>query len=104
MNPGVVPRLQRFVTQLISETNGLALEDTLALASQSPQLESEPDLLRCFDEFRELLGRFRLDGESIEALFAHPVAQALGGFFRAFPIPFHDEHIHLTGTLDAEFV
>lgn len=104
MDPAVVPRLQRFLTQLISETNGLSLEDTLALAQQSPQLEAENDLRHCIDEFRDLLGRFRLDGTPIEKLFEHPVSQALAGFFRAFPIPFHDEHIHLTGSLDAEFV
>src|SRR6185369_9076060 len=35
---------------------------------------------------------------------AHPVSKALGAFFRAFPIPFRDEHIHLTGSLDADFI
>ena len=104
MDPAVVPRLTRFLTQLISETSGLALEDTLALAQQSPQIEADPDLRQCIDEFRQLLGGFRLDGESIEKLFAHPVSKALAAFLRNFPIPFHDEHIHLTGSLDAEFV
>ena len=28
----------------------------------------------------------------------------MAAFFLAFPIPFHDEHIHLTGSLDAEFI
>jgi adenosine deaminase len=40
----------------------------------------------------------------IESLLGHPVALALEAFFRAFPLPFHDEHTHLTGSLDAEFV
>ena len=62
----VIPRLTRFFTQLISETSGLSLEDTLVLAEQS-QLEDD---------------------------LAHPVSRALEEFFRAFPIPFHDEHIH----------
>jgi adenosine deaminase len=100
----MVPRLQRFFTQLISETSGLALDDTLALAEQSPQLEEERDLGDCIREFRALLGRFRLGQIPIEPVLNHDVSQALAAFFRAFPIPFHDEHIHLTGSLDADFV
>ncbi|HEY6136663.1 MAG TPA: hypothetical protein VI670_02760 [Thermoanaerobaculia bacterium] len=100
----MIPRLQRFFAQLISETSGLALEDTLVLARQSPQLSDEPDLGACIAEFHDLLGKFRLQQTPIETLLAHPVSNALEAFFRAFPIPFHDEHIHLTGSLDAEFV
>jgi adenosine deaminase len=100
----LVPRLQRFFAQLISETSGLALEDTLVLARQSPQLSDEPDLGACIAEFHELLGRFRLQQTPIERLLEHPVSVAFEAFFRAFPMPFHDEHIHLTGSLDAEFV
>jgi adenosine deaminase len=98
----VVSRLQSFLTQLISETSGLSLEDTLVLAEGSPQLEA--DLAAQFREFRAVLGKFRLGQVPIDALFAHPVSKALESFFRAFPIPFRDEHIHLTGSLDAEFV
>src|SRR5260370_541542 len=100
----VIPRLTRFFTQLISETSGLALEDTLALAEQSLQLDHDPELARLVREFHALLGQFRLGQKPIEALFDHPVSHGLTGFFRAFPIPFHDEHTHLTGSLDAEFV
>src|SRR4051794_12034219 len=100
----LVPRLQRFFTQLISETGGLSLDDTLVLARQSPQLSDEPDLGACIGEFHDLLGRFRLQRAPIEALIDHPVSHAFEAFFRAFPIPFHDEHIHLTGSLNAEFV
>lgn len=101
MLSGVVPRLTRFFTQLISETSGLSLEDTLALAEQSLLPDEELALVR---DFRKLLGRFRLDDTPIETLLAHPVSDALAGFFRAFPLPFRDEHIHLTGSLDAEFL
>lgn len=98
----VVPRLTRFFTQLISETSGLALEDTLSLAEAAPHLDAE--LAAHIREFHELLGRFRLNGVSIDRLLEHPVSQALEQFFRAFPIPFRDEHIHLSGSLDADFV
>src|SRR4051812_5921628 len=95
-------RLTRFLTQLISETSGLSLDDTLSLAHGSPHLEA--DLANDLADFHALLGRFRLGETPIDALFAHPVSRALEGFLRAFPIPFHDEHIHLTGSLSADFI
>ncbi|HEX2831534.1 MAG TPA: hypothetical protein VHW00_00885 [Thermoanaerobaculia bacterium] len=97
-------RLTRFLTQLISETSGLSLDDTLTLAHGSPQLESEPELAGALREFHSRIGQFRVSQAPIERLLEHPVSHALAAFFRAFPIPFHDEHIHLTGSLDAEFI
>src|SRR5438477_12581312 len=99
-----IPRLTRFLTQLISETSGLALEDTLTLAEQSPQPDHDSELGHLVREFHELLGRFRLGQTPIETLFDHPVSHALAAFLRAFPIPFRDEHTHLTGSLDAAFI
>lgn len=96
--------LTRFLTQLISETSGLSLDDTLVLASNAPQLAEEPELARTIEEFRALLGRFRLHQTPIETLLEHGFSHALADFFRGFPIPFRDEHIHLTGSLAAEFV
>ena len=104
MDRTIVARLTRFLTQLISETSGLALEDTLALAEAAPQLEDDPELAGCIREFHALLGRFRLNATPIEPLLDHPVSLALGEFFRAFPLPFRDEHIHLSGSLAADFV
>ena len=101
MHPQLVRRLTRFLTALISETSGLSLEDTLILAEQS---RLEPDLGAAISEFHELLGRFRLGAEPIEILLDHPVARALADFLLAFPIPFRDEHIHLSGSLDADFI
>jgi adenosine deaminase len=100
----LIDRLTRFLTQLISETSGLALDDTLVLARQAPQLAEEPELAGTIAEFHALLGRFRLNQTPIEALLDHPFSHALADFFRRFPIPFRDEHIHLTGSLAAEFV
>jgi adenosine deaminase len=96
--------LTSFLTQLISETSGLSLDDTLTLGAQAPQLVANPQLHALVCEFQTLLARFRINATPIESLFEHPVSHALGDFFRAFPIPFRDEHIHLTGSLDAEFV
>ena len=99
-----VARLTRFFTHLISETNGLSLEDSLALAEQSPQLDSDPELAHAIRDFHALLGRFRVKAIPIETLLEHPVSHGLAAFFRGFPLPFHDDHIHLTGSLHADFV
>jgi adenosine deaminase len=104
MLPPITPRLTGFFTRLISETNGLSLEDTLTLAHQAAQFENDPELSQHLRDFHRLLGQFRLKQIRIDELFAHPVSDALAGFFRAFPIPYRDEHTHLTGSLDAEFV
>jgi hypothetical protein len=104
MHSPIVARLARFFTQLISETSGLSIDDTLTLAAQAPQLDADAELAREVREFHALLGRFRNRGVPIDALLGHPVSAGLASMFRAFPIPFRDEHIHLTGSLDAEFI
>jgi adenosine deaminase len=104
MDLAVSRRLTRLFTRIISETSGLSLDDTLALTRQSVHPEQDADLEVLIREFHTLLGRFRMNEATIEALLEHPVAHGLAGFFRAFPIPFHDEHIHLTGSLDAAFI
>lgn len=104
MNSDLTGRLTRFFTRLISETNGLSLEDTLDLAEQSPQFEKDPELAQCIREFHSLLGKFHHEALPIETLLEHPVSEGLAEFFRSFPLPFRDEHIHLTGSLAADFV
>lgn len=104
MQDALVSRLARFLTTLISETNGLSLHDTLSLALDAPQLAADAEMRQSLVEFHELLGRFRIDQAPIDALLSHPVSHAFEEFFRAFPIPFRDEHVHLTGSLDAEFI
>jgi adenosine deaminase len=99
-----IPALTRLFTQLISETSGLSLDDTLTLAEQAPHLDREPQLLAQIAHFHTILGRFRLNQAPIESLLDHPVSHALAAFLRAFPIPFRDEHIHLTGSLAADFI
>jgi adenosine deaminase len=101
MHAHSIAPLTRFLTQLISETSGLSLDDTLALAEQSMVPAEQLALVR---EFRGLLNRFRINDLQIETLLEHPVSHALAAFFRAFPLPFRDEHIHLTGSLDATFI
>lgn len=97
-------RLTRFLVELISETNGLALEDTLELAEQSLLVDDDPELAALVRGFHDLLGRFRTDQARIDELFDHPFSGALYRFFREFPLPYRDEHTHLTGSLDAGFI
>jgi adenosine deaminase len=99
-----VSRLTRFLTQLISETSGLSIDDTLTLGERAPQLDDDPELAGLVRDFHAKLGQFRLHAAPIETLLDHPVSTALEDFFRAFPLPYRDEHIHLTGSLAAEFV
>ncbi len=99
-----IKRLTGYLTELISETNGLALEDTLELAENSGLVEADPELSQIVYDFHELLNGFRMDRERIEHLLAHPFSQALGNFLRAFPLPYREEHIHLTGSLAADFI
>jgi hypothetical protein len=99
-----IRRLTRFLTELISETNGLPLEDTLELARATPAADGDADVRELVSGFHALLRRFRIGEEEIDALLEHPFSTALREVFLAFPIPFRDEHTHLTGALDAEFI
>ncbi len=90
--------------KIISETNGISLSDTLELACQYESLEENPNVKKSVHEFRRLLSGFQQDEMDINTLFAHPVAAALHNFFKLFPLKYREEHIHLTGSLSAEFV
>ncbi|MGK2858396.1 MAG: hypothetical protein ACSLFQ_14445 [Thermoanaerobaculia bacterium] len=99
-----VDRLTTFIAELVSETNGLSLHDTLSLACQSRFEERDPEAARLIHEFRELLDQFRIGAAQIEQLLGHPFSLALGQFLRAFPLPYREEHIHLTGSISPEFL
>jgi adenosine deaminase len=103
-DPAAVGRLTHYLIELISETNGLSVEDTLELAEQSVLVEADPGIQAIIHDFRDLLGQFRLDREQIDPLLTHPFSDALSAVFRGFPLPYREEHIHLTGSLDAEFI
>jgi hypothetical protein len=55
-------------------------------------------------QFNDLLQKFSINQASIDQLLEHPVNQALFDFFRLFPLKYHEEHIHLTGAMTAEFI
>ena len=94
--------LAEHLINTISETNGITLADTLELSVMG---ETEhPHVKKSLMEFRRLLYGFQTDEVDIKTLLAHPVASALFIFFKKFPKPYIEEHIHLTGSLSADFI
>jgi adenosine deaminase len=96
--------LTDYLTKIISETNGISLSDTLELAVQGESRDDNPLVKKSLLEFRRLIYGFQGDEVDIKTLLAHPVSQALFHFFKRFPKPYIEEHIHLTGSLSAEFI
>jgi adenosine deaminase len=96
--------LADFLIRIISETNGITLADTLELAVLGDAKDDHPQIKKTLQEFRRLLYGFQSDEVDIKTLLGHPVADALFIFFRKFPKPYIEEHIHLTGSLSAEFI
>lgn len=96
--------LTEHLIKIISETNGITLTDTLELAVMGEAGDDNPLVKKSLLEFRRLLHSFHSDEVDIKTLLAHPVSEALFGFFKRFPRPYIEEHIHLTGSLSAEFI
>ena len=100
--PSKIDLLAEHLIKIISETNGISLADTLELAALGEV--DPPHIKKSLIEFRRLLYGFQSDEVDIKTLLAHPVASALFIFFKKFPKPYIEEHIHLTGSLSAEFI
>lgn len=96
--------LTKHLVNIISETNGISLEDTIDLLLSDNSTIHSTKVRRLVEEFRSLLADFQIDRGDIKALLRHPFSSALHEFFRAFPLPYREEHTHLTGALSAEFV
>ncbi|MBX3040828.1 MAG: hypothetical protein KF789_09000 [Bdellovibrionaceae bacterium] len=96
--------LYEALTIIISETNGLSLEDTLELLMTSELTEKSKEAHDSVQEFLELLDLFKTNKVNIGVLLDHPVSSALEQFFLKFPLKYNEEHIHLTGALNAEFI
>lgn len=100
----MIHELTRWLTGIISETNGISLDDTLELLLHSDVKIKNPAAYQLLLEFKELLSDFLQDRVSINTLLDHPVSKGLFEFFKHFPIKYNEEHIHLTGSLTAEFI
>jgi adenosine deaminase len=100
----VIKALELELTRIISETNGINLTDTLELLCHSQTVKDNPAVEKAVHEFIKLLAGYSVDEVDIDTLLGHPLSDSLFSFFRKFPLPFHEEHIHLTGSLTAEFI
>ena len=100
----LIEDITKYLTLVISETNGLSLNDTLELMVQEAEVKRTPHVLKAIIEFQELLTGFLADKVDIQTLLGHSLAKSLFQFFKSFPLPYHEEHIHLTGSLSAEFI
>ena len=96
--------LTDYLIKIISETNGISLVDTLELCEVDESLDSNGLIIKTIHEFRRLLSGFRDNEVDIKTLLHHPVARSLGQFLKRFPLPYIEEHIHLTGSLSADFI
>lgn len=104
MSNKVIKQLTKYLTEIISETNGITLSDTLDLACSAEFSKENPPIYKSLNEFRKLIAGFQQDEVEINTLLNHPVSEAFRTFFKNFPLPYREEHIHLTGSLTADFV
>lgn len=103
-NKNKIDLLTEHLIRIISETNGISLADTLELAVMGDSRDDHPLVKKSIQEFRRLINDFHTDEVDIKTLLSHPVSHALFQFFKRFPKPYIEEHIHLTGSLSAEFI
>jgi hypothetical protein len=100
----VIREIKQALIDIISETNGININDTLELLSFYPALKKNPLVDKSLGEFRKLLHGFQSNEVDISTLLGHPFSEAFFEFFKEFPLPYHEEHIHLTGSLSPEFI
>ena len=98
-----IEELTNILTQVIAETNGINILDTLELLLKSKTLMSigQKALVK---EFESLILGYQHSRQDIGTLLKHPVAKALFNFFERFPLRYCEDHIHLTGSLTACFI
>ncbi len=96
--------LLKHLVKIISETNGISLADTLALLINSELKTENPEAFAIAKDFDDKLSSFAQDKIKIQELLKHPMSAALFEFFKSFPLTYREEHIHLTGALNAKFI
>jgi adenosine deaminase len=96
--------LVRHLVHIVSETNGISLNDTLELLANSPLKAESQEAWDQVDEFRHWVSLFQVNKATMTDLLNHPVSNVLFEFFKRFPLKYKEEHIHLTGSLTADFI
>lgn len=104
LDPKVKKDLVKWLTLIVSETNGIALKDTLNLLISSELNAENQKALDLAVEFRGLIDQFVTNKVTINTLLSHPISECLFELFKNFPVKYHEEHIHLTGSVTAEFI
>jgi hypothetical protein len=104
LDPKTKTDLVKWFTMIISETNGISLKETVNLLISSALNDENKKALDLVTEFRDLLEKFVTNKITINNLLKHPISEVLFEFFKNFPIKYHEEHIHLTGSLTADFL
>lgn len=90
--------------EIVSETNGISLADTLDLMLSSSLKTKNAEAYSWIAEYRDLLSQFMINKVEIRALREHKFNAVLEEFFRLFPLKYKEEHIHLSGSLTADFI
>lgn len=104
VNEKSIEDIKKYLIDIISETNGITINDTLELMAYHPEVKDNLLVNKSLNEFRKLISGFHTNEVDISTLLNHPFSSAFFGFFKDFPLPYHEEHIHLTGSLSAEFI
>ena len=104
MTPTAHKALLRSLINTISETNGITLADTLDLLLNSELNVENSEAFDIAKDFSQKLSAFSQDHLKIHALLKHPLSTVLFDFFKNFPLTYREEHIHLTGALNARFI
>ena len=101
----LIHKIYKIFIDIISETNGISLHDTLELIEHSNEDDGiDPEVINTIKSFKDILFKYHEQKEDISILLAHPVAKSLFLFFKDFPISFMEEHIHLSGSLSPSFI
>ncbi|MEE2960164.1 MAG: hypothetical protein VYA34_05420 [Myxococcota bacterium] len=100
----LINEISRAFTRTVAETNGINIVDTLELLCKAPEVKNSLKVINLVSEFRQLILEYQFGTVSIETLLEHQVSTAIESFFSGFPLKYHEEHIHLTGSLTADFL
>lgn len=92
------------LVSIISETNGISLLATVDMMLNCHRLKENHTVIQSIQRFKNLIHEYHQGVADVSELLQHPFAEALYRFLKNFPLPFKEEHIHLTGSLSAEFI
>ncbi len=80
-------QIHSILIHIISETNGLSLNNTLELLTLSPYIKGKTKINKVISGFISTLKQIQHNSIRIDLLFDHPLGHSLFYFFKNFPIP-----------------